>query len=299
MKGAYGWPRIWRELAARGIRAGKERVRRMMKSLGLQARGKRRFKATTNSAHDLSIAPNLLARNFTVDAPNKVWTGDITYIWTDEGWLYLAVVIDLFNRQVVGFAMGERVTRTLVMDALQMAWFRRHPAPGLVFHSGNVAGNWGRQYASKDYRQLLRDFKIESSMSRKGDCWDNAVTEALFGSQKVERLPGMRFGTRCQAKDEVMDWIVFYNHRRLHSTLGYASPMVFEQKWLARQISLAASSIRQGRRCARVRSSASWPGEQPLSLAVARSPRRVRGCGGTPRLGAGDGCRPGRGRRMT
>ena len=127
MKGAYGWPRIWRELAARGIRAGKERVCRMMKSLGLQGRGKRRFKATTNSAHDLPIAPNLLARNFTVDAPNKVWTGDITYIWTDEGWLYLAAVIDLFNRQVVGFTMGERMTRTLVMDALRMAWFRRHP----------------------------------------------------------------------------------------------------------------------------------------------------------------------------
>ena len=240
MKGAYGWPRIWRELAARGIRAGKidldgERVRRMMKSLGLQARGKRRFKATTNSAHDLPIAPNLLARNFTVDAPNKVWTGDITYIWTDEGWLYLAVVIDLFNRQVVGFAMGERMTRTLVMDALRMAWFRRHPAPGLIFHSDR-----GSQYASNDYRQLLRDFKMESSMSRKGDCWDNAVTETLFGSLKVERLHGMRFGSRRQAKDEVMDWVAFYNHRRLHSTLGYASPMAFEQKWLARQISLAA-----------------------------------------------------------
>jgi transposase InsO family protein len=235
MKGAYGWPRIWRELAARGIRAGKERVRRMMKSLGLQARGKRRFKATTNSAHDLPIAPNLLARNFTVDAPNKVWTGDITYIWTDEGWLYLAVVIDLFNRQVVGFAMGERMTRTLVMDALRMAWFRRHPAPGLIFHSDR-----GSQYASNDYRQLLREFKMESSMSRKGDCWDNAVTETLFGSLKVERLHGMRFGTRRQAKDEVMNWIAFYNHRRLHSTLGYASPMAFEQKWLASQISLAA-----------------------------------------------------------
>ena len=207
----------------------------MMKSLGLQARGKRRFKATTNSAHDLPIAPNLLARNFTVDAPNKVWTGDITYIWTDEGWLYLAVVIDLFNRQVVGFAMGERMTRTLVMDALRMAWFRRHPAPGLIFHSDR-----GSQYASNDYRQLLRDFKMESSMSRKGDCWDNAVTETLFGSLKVERLHGMRFGSRRQAKDEVMDWVAFYNHRRLHSTLGYASPMAFEQKWLARQISLAA-----------------------------------------------------------
>ena len=235
MKGAYGWPRIWRELAARGIRAGKERVRRMMQACGLRARGKRRFKATTNSAHDLPVAPNLLARNFAVDAPNRVWTGDITYIWTEDGWLYLAVVIDLFNRQVVGFAMGQRMTRTLVMDALRMAWFRRHPAPGLIFHSDR-----GSQYASNDYRKLLRDFKMESSMSRKGDCWDNAVTETLFGSLKVERLHGMRCATRRQAKDEVMDWITFCNHRRLHSTLGYTSPMAFEQKWRATRSSLAA-----------------------------------------------------------
>ena len=235
MKGAYGWPRIWRELAARGIRAGKERVRRMMKACGLHARGKRRFKATTNSAHDLPVAPNLLERNFAVDAPNRVWTGDITYIWTEEGWLYLAVVIDLFNRQVVGFAMGERMTRTLVMDALRMAWFRRHPAPGLIFHSDR-----GSQYASNDYRQLLRSFKMESSMSRKGDCWDNAVTEALFGSLKVERLHGMRFDTRRLAQDEVFDWINFYNHRRMHSTLGYLSPMAFEKNWLANQQKQAA-----------------------------------------------------------
>ena len=235
MKGAYGWPRIWRELAARGIRAGKERVRRMMKACGLRARGKRRFKATTNSAHDLPVAPNLLARNFAVDAPNKVWTGDITYIWTEEGWLYLAVVIDLFNRQVVGFAMGQRMTRTLVMDALRMAWFRRHPASRLIFHSDR-----GSQYASNDYRKLITEFKMTSSMSRKGDCWDNAVTETLFGSLKVERLHGMRFNTRRLAKDEGIDWITFYNHRRLHSALGYTSPMAFEQKWLAGQISLAA-----------------------------------------------------------
>ena len=116
-----------------------------------------------------------------------------------------------------------------------MAWFRRQPAAGLIFHSDR-----GSQYASNDYRKLLRDFKMESSMSRKGDCWDNAVTETLFGSLKVERLHGMRFTARRQAKDEVMDWLAFYNHRRLHSTLGYTSPMAFEQKWLARQIRLAA-----------------------------------------------------------
>jgi len=235
MKGAYGWPRIWRALAARGIRAGKERVRRMMKACGLRARGKRRFKATTNSAHDLPVAPNLLARNFAVDAPNRVWTGDITYIWTEEGWLYLAVVIDLFNRQVVGFACAPRMTRALVIDALRMAWFRRQPAAGLIFHSDR-----GSQYASKDFTKLLASFNMKASMSRKGDCWDNAVTETLFGSLKVERLHGMRFSTRRQAKDEVMDWITFYNHRRLHSTLGYTSPMAFEQKWLAEKITLAA-----------------------------------------------------------
>jgi putative transposase len=235
MKGAYGGPRIWRELAARGLRAGKERVRKMMKACGLRARSKHRFKATTNSAHDLPVAPNLLARNFAIDAPNTVWTDDITCIWTEEGWLYLAVVIDLFNRQVVGFAMGQRMTRALVMDALRMAWFRRHSAPGLIFHSDR-----GSQYASNDYRKLIATFKTTSSMSRKGDCWDNAVTETLFGSLKVERLHGMRFDTRRAAKDEVMDWIAFYNHRRLHSTLGYTSPMAFEQKWLAKQITLAA-----------------------------------------------------------
>jgi putative transposase len=207
----------------------------MMKSLGLQARGKRRFKATTNSAHDLPVAPNLLARNFIVDAPNKVWTGDITYICTDEGWLYRTVVIELVNRQVVGFAIGERTTRARVMDALRMTWFRRHPAPDLIFHSDR-----GSQYASNDYRQLLADFKMESSMSRKGDCWDNATTETLFGSLKVKRLHGMRFGTRRQAKDEVINWITFYNQRRLHLTLDYASPMAFELKWLASQVSLAA-----------------------------------------------------------
>ena len=230
MKGAYGWPRIWRELAARGIRAGKERVRRMMKACGLHARGKRRFKATTNSAHDLPVAPNLLARNFAVDAPNRVWSGDITYIWTEEGWLYLAVVIDLFNRQTVGFAMSKRMTRTLVIDALRMAWFRRHPAPGLIFHSDR-----GSQYASHDFRKQLAAFKMKTSMSRKGDCWDNAVTETWFGSLKVERLHGRRFDTRRLAQDEVIDWINFYNHRRMHSTLGYVSPMAFEKKWLANQ----------------------------------------------------------------
>ena len=235
MKGAYGWPRIWRTLANHGMKVGKERVRLKMKAHGLRARGKRKFKATTNSAHNLPIAPNLLERNFTASAPNQVWTGDITYIWTQEGWLYMAVVMDLFNRQVVGFSMNRRMTRALVMDALRMAWFRRRPPAGLIFHSDR-----GSQYASKDFSQQLAAFNIKASMSRKGDCWDNAVTETLFGSLKVERLHGMHFDTRRAAQDEGIDWINFYNHRRMHSTLGYVSPMAFEKNWLANQQQVAA-----------------------------------------------------------
>ena len=235
MKAAYGWPRIWRELSARGIRTGKERVRKLMKAHGLRARGKRKFKATTNSSHGLPVSPNLLERRFTVEAPNQVWAGDITYVWTEEGWLYLAVVIDLFSRQVVGFAMSERMTRQLVIDALRMAWFRRRPTNGLIFHSDR-----GGQYASGDFQKQLSTFGMQGSMSRKGDCWDNAVTETLFGSLKVERLHGMRFATRRQAKDEVIDWLRFYNHLRMHSTLGYLSPMAFERKRLGDKEKLAA-----------------------------------------------------------
>lgn len=235
MKGAYGWPRIWRELASRGIKTGKERVRKLMKAQDIRARGKRKFKVTTDSSHGLATSPNLLERKFTVAQPNHVWTGDITYIQTDEGWLYLAVVIDLFSRQVVGFAMGERMTKALVIDALRMAWFRRKPSANLIFHSDR-----GSQYASGDFQKQLKAFKMQGSMSRKGNCWDNAVTETLFGSLKVERLHGLRFVTRRQAKDEVMDWLRFYNHRRMHSTLGYLSPMAFETKMLGKPEKMAA-----------------------------------------------------------
>ena len=176
MKGAYGWPRIWRELSTRGIHTGKERVRKLMKVHGLRARGKRKFKATTNSSHGLPVSPNLLERRFTVEAPNRVWAGDITYVWTQEGWLYLAVVIDLFSRQVVGFAMSERMTRQLVIDALRMAWFRRRPTNGLIFHSDR-----GSQYASGDFQKQLVTFGMKGSMSRKGDCWDCESIGALGG----------------------------------------------------------------------------------------------------------------------
>ena len=180
---------------------------------------------------------DMLERNFSTPETNRVWTGDITYVRTDEGWLYLAVVIDLFSRQVVGFAMHERMTRQLVIDALRMAWFRRRPASGLIFHSDR-----GGQYAGGDFQKQLKAFGMLGSMSRKGDCWDNAVTETLFGSLKVERLHGMWFDTRRAAKDEVMDWLQFYNHRRLHSTLGYLSPMNFEKDQAIRKMQLAGGA---------------------------------------------------------
>ena len=219
VKAEYGWPKMWKELVARGHRVGKERVRRLMQLHGIRARCKRKFVVTTDSKHHLPIAPDLVQRNFTMTAPNQVWTGDITYIATDEGWLYLAAVVDLFSRQVVGWSMQARMQSSLVTDALKMAWFRRHPAPGLIFHSDR-----GSQYCGHEFQSTLAGYSMKSSMSRKGNCWDNAPTESLWGRLKVGRLYGQRFATRRQAMDEVIDWMTFYNHRRIHSTLGYVSP---------------------------------------------------------------------------
>ena len=164
-----------------------------------------------------------------------MWTGDVTYIWTHEGWIYLAVVIDLFNCQIVGFSMNKRMKRALVIDALRMAWFRRRSAAGLIFHSERCS-----RYASKDLTKLLATFDRKASMSRNGHCWDNAVTETLFGSLRVERLHGMRFDTRRAAQDEVIDRISIYNRRRMHSTLGYVSTMAFGKNWLATRKQVAA-----------------------------------------------------------
>jgi transposase InsO family protein len=172
-RGSYGWPRTWKELLARGIRVGKERVQKLMQLHGIRAKGKRRFKVTTDSNHDFPIAPNLLDRQFTVAEPDKVWAGDITYIQTDEGWLFLAVVIDLFSRQVVGWSLRADMTRDIVIDALRMAWFKRHPSKqaGLIFHSDR-----GSQYAAKDFRDVLTEYGITASMSRRGNCWDTQST---------------------------------------------------------------------------------------------------------------------------
>ncbi|MDE3106505.1 MAG: IS3 family transposase, partial [Acidobacteriota bacterium] len=194
-RGAYGWPRVWRQLRENGVRVGKLRVQRMMQREALRARGKRRFRVvTTDSNHALPVAPNLLARNFTVAAPNMIWAGDMTYIQTAEGWLYLAVVLDLFSRRIVGWAMGDTITAELACRALDMAWHSRRPGQNLIFHSDR-----GSQYASGRYTELLAGHGIKASMSRKGNCWDNACSETLFGSLKVERLHGMVFKSHREA----------------------------------------------------------------------------------------------------
>lgn len=230
VKGEYGWPRMTKELTARGVRVGKERVRKLMAQHGIRARHKRKFIATTNSNHGLPVAPNLLERNFTASAPNRVWTSDITYVATAQGWLYLAVIIDLFSRQVVGWSMQPHMKAELVTDALRMAWFRRRPSAGIIMHSDR-----GSQYCSGLFQDTLKAYSMSSSMSRRGDCWDNAPTESLWGSLKVARLHGRHFATRRAAMDEILDWLGFYNAHRLHSTLGYVSPMRFEKNWLAAQ----------------------------------------------------------------
>ena len=231
LKSAYGSPRMARELRDRGFPASKQRVERLMRENGIRARHKRRFKATTDSKHALPVAPNLLARDFTPAKPNLVWTADMTYIWTDEGWLYLAVVLDLFNREVVGWSIKPRMTADIVIDALTMAWFRKKPAPGLIHHSDR-----GSQYASHAFQARLEEYGVIASMSRKGNCWDNAPTESFFNSLKNERVHGTRYSTRTDAEADLFDYIEpFYNRRRQHSTLGYASPMKFLEEWISTQ----------------------------------------------------------------
>lgn len=195
---------------------------------GVSARQHRKFKAATNSKHDLPVAPNLLDRKFEVTKPNRVWASDITYIWTAEVWLYLAVIMDLFNRRVVGWSMNNRITRRLVMDAFRMALWIRRPGPGLIHHSDR-----GSQYCSYDFQKLLKANGAISSMSRKGDCWDNAVTESFFGTLKTERVFFLNYKTRDEARRDIVDYIeMFYNSKRRHSYLGYLSPREFEERWL-------------------------------------------------------------------
>lgn len=220
----YGSPRVHAELRAKGVRVGKKRVARLMRQNGLQARGKRRFRKTTDSKHSHPIAPNLVAREFEVDAPDRVWVTDVTAIWTLEGWLYLAAILDLFSRRVVGWATSSSNDTELALDALRLAFRQRRPAPGLVHHSDR-----GSPYASSDYRAALRAHGIVASMSRKGDCWDNAVAESFFGTLRAELIDDERYPTRESCRRSIEAYVDdFYNIERRHSFLGYLNPIEFE-----------------------------------------------------------------------
>ena len=230
-RGGYGSPRIQRELRKKGRRVGKKRIERLMRCAGIRAKRRRRFRATTDSKHADPIAPNILARQFTVEAPNTAWVTDVTYVWTHEGWLYLAAILDLCSRRVVGWATGRNNDRRLALDALGRAIAARRPMAGLVHHSDR-----GSTYASADYRDALVNCGAVASMSRKGDCWDNAVAESFFATIKGEMIDHEDFQTRAEAVVAIADFIDgFYNVQRMHSSIGYMSPIEFELRLSANQ----------------------------------------------------------------
>jgi len=223
----YGSPRVWRDMLDLGERCSENRVARLMRAAHLQARGKRRGTPSDLGVRaEHLIAKNLLDRQFKATAPNQRWIADFTYIWTAEGWLYLAAVIDLFSRRVVGWSMSPTMTAQLVIDALMMALWRRGKPSQLLHHSDQ-----GSQYTSEDFQRLLFDQGITCSMSKRGDCWDNAAMESFFSSLKIERLHRTRYATREEVRSDVFDYIErFYNARRRHSTLGQISPAAFERQ---------------------------------------------------------------------
>jgi putative transposase len=225
VKARYGSPRIHAELVARGEPCCVNTVARLMRQLGIAAKTKRKFRCTTDSNHDQPIAENVVDRKFEPEAPNRVWTADITYIPTREGWLYLAAVEDLYSRQVVGWSMSERIDSRLVVAALEMAVSRRLPGEGLVAHSDR-----GSQYASEHYRRLLASHEITCSMSRRANCWDNAPMESFFASLKKELVHDEDYATRAEARSSIFEYIeIFYNRVRRHSSLGYRSPVEYER----------------------------------------------------------------------
>jgi len=228
-KSRAGAIRIMKRLNQEGESVGRHRVAKIMRQNGWWAKAAKKYKATTNSNHRLPVCPNLLEQNFESSKANEKWVSDITYIWTDEGWLYLAVVMDCYSRKVVGWALSERMTAQLVIDALMMALWRRKMPCGVIVHSDR-----GSQYCSLAYQKLFVEYGLICSMSKRGDCYDNAAMESWNHSFKVEAIHGEKFSTRALAKNHVFEYIeVYYNKKRLHSKLGYVSPEYFEVKKVA------------------------------------------------------------------
>lgn len=225
----YGSRRLVKALNEEGYPIGRFKVRRLMSELQLQVRYPKRFKVTTESNHQLEIVPNTLNRQFQVSAPNQAWTTDISYVWTLEGWMYVVVVMDLYSRQIVGWAIDDHMRTSLCLNALYMAYWRRKPAPGLLHHSDR-----GSQYASYAYREQLKIMQMEQSMSRKGNCWDNSPTERFFRSMKYEGLNYERFASKASARMAIIDYLTFYNSQRIHSVLGYKTPMLFEEEFYSK-----------------------------------------------------------------
>ena len=229
-RGKYGRPRLTRDLREAGYRVNHKRVRRLMLREGLAARRGRRFVRTTDSRHALPVAPNVLERGFHASAPNQKWAADITYVDTAEGWLYVALVMDLFSRRLVGWAMSDRIDTRLTTEALTLALGLRDPSAGLLHHSDR-----GSQYCAHDYRDVLDDRGITVSMSRRANCYDNAPMESANGTLKVERVYDEHYATRQQAIDDLTQYIGYYNTERRHSALDYESPVQFERRWTMQQ----------------------------------------------------------------
>ncbi len=228
---AYGSRRMKHALNCLSYPVSRQKAKKLMLEAKVWVRYRKKYKVTTDSNHNKPLFDNVLDREFTVDAPNKAYVCDITYIWTREGWLYLAVVIDLYSRKIVGWSMSSRMKAKLVIDALRMAIWQRKPEKGLIVHTDR-----GSQYASHEYRKLLNAHGLVGSMSRKGDCWDNAVAESFFGSLKNERVHWRNYQTRYEAQQDILNYItMFYNSYRLHSYLGYQSPNQYEQEMVKLQ----------------------------------------------------------------
>ena len=235
-RGIYGPEKLQSELLAQGITAGLNRIKRLRRLHGIRCTHKKKFRVTTDSKHQLPIAENALNRQFAQTAPNQAWVADITYIPTDEGWLFLAAVKDLYTCEIVGWAMDKQMTKSLVLDALRAAYWRKKPAPGLLHHSDR-----GSQYCSGTYRALQVSYKMKTSMSRKGDCWDNAPMESFFGTLKTECLHHFKFKTRDQARQVVFDYIeVFYNRIRRHATIQNQVPADYAQAFYKNELQIAA-----------------------------------------------------------